>query len=156
MDGKKEDSILVALLLTWTGGFLDAYTFMLRGGTFANAQTGNIVMTGVNLAKGNAGDAITNVCAIIAFVIVILCSLFCMKNFKFKRFITWQGFILLFETIALVLAGFVPLESKYDDIVVVTISFITAMQYGAFKHMKDCTYATTTVSYTHLKTHCRN
>ena len=64
MDGKKEDSILVALLLTLTGGFLDAYTFMLRGGTFANAQTGNIVMTGVNLAKGNAGDAITNVCAI--------------------------------------------------------------------------------------------
>ena len=55
MDGKKEDSILVALLLTLTGGFLDAYTFMLRGGTFANAQTGNIVMTGVNLAKGNAG-----------------------------------------------------------------------------------------------------
>ena len=100
-------------------------------------------MTGVNLAKGNAGDAITNVCAIIAFVIGILCSVFCMKNFKFKRFITWQGFILLFETIALVLAGFVPLESKYDDIVVVTISFITAMQYGAFKHMKDCTYATT-------------
>jgi len=42
MDGKKEDSILVALLLTLTGGFLDAYTFMLRGGTFANAQTGNI------------------------------------------------------------------------------------------------------------------
>ena len=62
MDVKKEDSILVALLLTFTGGFLDAYTFMLRGGTFANAQTGNIVMTGVNLAKGNAGDAITNVC----------------------------------------------------------------------------------------------
>ena len=85
MDGKKEDSILVALLLTLTGGFLDAYTFMLRGGTFANAQTGNIVMTGVNLAKGNAGDAITNVCAIIAFVIGILCSVFCMKNFKFKR-----------------------------------------------------------------------
>ena len=86
MDGKKEDSILVALLLTLTGGFLDAYTFMLRGGTFANAQTGNIVMTGVNLAKGNAGDAITNVSAIIAFVIGILCSVFCMKNFKFKRF----------------------------------------------------------------------
>lgn len=33
MEGKKEDSILVALLLTLTGGFLDAYTFMLRGGT---------------------------------------------------------------------------------------------------------------------------
>ena len=65
MDGKKEDSILVALLLTLTGGFLDAYTFMLRGGTFANAQTGNIVMTGVNLAKGNAGDAITNVCKVV-------------------------------------------------------------------------------------------
>jgi uncharacterized membrane protein YoaK (UPF0700 family) len=146
MEGKKEDSILVALLLTLTGGFLDAYTFMLRGGTFANAQTGNIVMTGVNLAKGNAGDAFVLVRVPMGRAcrgIGILCSVFCMKNFKFKRFITWQGFILLFETIALVLAGFVPIESKYDDIVVVTISFITAMQYGAFKHMKDCTYATT-------------
>lgn len=62
---------------------MDAYTFMLRGGTFANAQTGNIVMTGVNLAKGNAGDAITNVCAIIAFVIGI--TLFGILYEKFSN-----------------------------------------------------------------------
>ena len=35
------------LLLAGAGGFLGAYTFVGRGGVFANAQTGNIVLLAV-------------------------------------------------------------------------------------------------------------
>ena len=43
------DSLRVAMLLALAGGFLDAYTYVTRGGVFANAQTGNIVLFGINL-----------------------------------------------------------------------------------------------------------
>ena len=37
------ESMLVWILLTFSGGYMDAYTYLFRGGVFANAQTGNPV-----------------------------------------------------------------------------------------------------------------
>ena len=47
------DSFRVGILLALTGGFLDAYTYISRGNVFANAQTGNMVMLGINFMEGN-------------------------------------------------------------------------------------------------------
>ena len=38
------ETFRVAALLALVGGFLDAYIYILRGGVFANAQTGNMVL----------------------------------------------------------------------------------------------------------------
>src|SRR5580658_6145873 len=43
----RPEDLPTGLLLAGVGGFLDAYTFVGRGGVFANAQTGNIVLLGV-------------------------------------------------------------------------------------------------------------
>lgn len=47
------ESVHLGILLAIVGGFLDAYTFIERGGVFANAQTGNIVLFGVEASRGN-------------------------------------------------------------------------------------------------------
>lgn len=47
------ESYLVGVLLAIAGGYLDVYTYVCRGGVFANAQTGNIVLLGINVADGN-------------------------------------------------------------------------------------------------------
>ena len=52
------DSFRVAALLAVVGGFLDAYTYILRGGVFANAQTGNIVLLGVHMADKDYRQAL--------------------------------------------------------------------------------------------------
>ena len=52
MSGQRSESYLVGAVLAVAGGFLDAYTYICRGHVFANAQTGNIVLLGVNLAAG--------------------------------------------------------------------------------------------------------
>lgn len=140
---KTNNSITVALILTIVGGFMDAYTYMLRGGTFANAQTGNIVMTGVNVALGHPREAMGHFLAIAAFIVGILCAVFISKCFKNVRLITWQSFILIVETVVLIAVGFVPDIPEYDNYVVISISFITSMQYAAFKRTCDVTYATT-------------
>lgn len=46
------ESVPFCMLLAVVGGFLDAYTFVGRGGVFCNAQTGNIVLLGVYLSTG--------------------------------------------------------------------------------------------------------
>lgn len=78
------ESFLIAFLLTISGGFLDAYTYILRGGTFANAQTGNIVLTGVNIAKHNWTGAILHFLPVIAFFTGILFYNYLKSNFHIK------------------------------------------------------------------------
>ena len=45
-------SLISALLLTFAGGFTDAYTFIYRGGVFATMQTGNLIKFFINITKG--------------------------------------------------------------------------------------------------------
>ena len=48
-----ENSMVLVYILAMSGGFMDAYSYMCRGEVFANAQTGNILLMAVNLAKAN-------------------------------------------------------------------------------------------------------
>ena len=41
-----------AVLLTGSSGFLDAYTYLERGGVFANAQTANVVLGAIAVVEG--------------------------------------------------------------------------------------------------------
>ncbi len=56
------DSLTVGVLLAVVGGFLDAYTYLLRGHVFANAQTGNIVLLGFRPPKGSSSRLPTTCC----------------------------------------------------------------------------------------------
>jgi uncharacterized membrane protein YoaK (UPF0700 family) len=38
-----------AVILTLANGFLDAHTYLARGGVFANVQTGNVIFFAINL-----------------------------------------------------------------------------------------------------------
>lgn len=51
------ESFFLCSLLAITGGFLDIYTYVVRGKVFANAQTGNIVLFGLNIAEGNVKES---------------------------------------------------------------------------------------------------
>ena len=66
---------LLGLLLAVVGGFLDAYTYLCRGRVFANAQTGNIVLLGVNLTEQNWNRTFYYLMPIFAFVLGILVCL---------------------------------------------------------------------------------
>ena len=49
-EGQPSESMALGALLTLAGGFQDAYSYNGRGHVFANAQTGNVVLLGQNLA----------------------------------------------------------------------------------------------------------
>ena len=51
-------SVRLGVLLAAVGGFLDAYTYVTRGGVFAGAQTGNVVLLGVDVAGGRWVEAL--------------------------------------------------------------------------------------------------
>ena len=50
---QESESIELAVLLALSGGIMDAYSYLVRDHVFANAQTGNMLLFGVNLAAGD-------------------------------------------------------------------------------------------------------
>lgn len=61
------ESIELGVLLALSGGLMDAYSYLARGKVFANAQTGNMLLFGVNLANGNMYQASHYLCPVLAF-----------------------------------------------------------------------------------------
>lgn len=61
------ESLRLGALLSLVGGFLDTYTFVGRGGVFANAQTGNIVLLAVKVIQGHWIQALSYIPPLIAF-----------------------------------------------------------------------------------------
>ena len=68
------DSVEVAAFLAFSGGVMDAYSYLVRGGVFANAQTGNLLLFGINLTSGSFEKCLKYALPILAFAIGIALS----------------------------------------------------------------------------------
>ncbi|MBW4960177.1 DUF1275 family protein, partial [Klebsiella pneumoniae] len=62
LDGASRN-LTVAALLTLSGGYLDAYTYVGHGHVFANTMTGNVALLGINLSAGEWAAARPSRCA---------------------------------------------------------------------------------------------
>jgi hypothetical protein len=60
-DFDRARTLWFALLLTLTNGFMDAHTFYVRGGVFANVQTGNVIFFAIDVSERKVGAAMAHV-----------------------------------------------------------------------------------------------
>lgn len=141
-DIQRSDSFALGILLAIVGGFLDAYTYILRGKVFANAQTGNIVLLGIDIAEGNFRKALYYLIPITAFMLGIIVAEYIKAKFKNFNTIHWRQIIVGLEIIMLFLVGFLPLQ-KMDTLANSTISCVCAMQVCSFKNFRGIAIATT-------------
>ena len=101
------ESIRLGALLAISGGMMDAYSYIMRGHVFANAQTGNMLLFGVNLSEGNFQTALTYFCPILAFTIgIMLADVFRMKSIEMLH---WRQISVLIEAVILFGVAFIPL-----------------------------------------------
>jgi uncharacterized membrane protein YoaK (UPF0700 family) len=136
------DSFFLGILLAIVGGYLDAYTYVLRGEVFANAQTGNIVLLGLSIAEGNIRKALYYLIPILAFVLGVIISEIVKKRYKGNQSIHWRQISVLIEIIVLLFVGFIPLGSL-NLLANVLISFVCSIQVESFRKVNGLAYATT-------------
>lgn len=105
----------VGLFLSLIGGFLDAYTFVARGGVFANAQTGNIILFALNLCQGNFFSALKYVVPIAFFVVGVIISEFILsRQIKKGAKLANYAALLCIEAAVLVGVAFIPFGNDWD------------------------------------------
>jgi len=136
------ESLLFGMLLAIVGGFLDAYTFVGRGGVFCNAQTGNIVFLGIYAAKGEWAQALAHVPPILAFMAGVVASEIIKKAASHLQSMDWTRAILIFELLVLFAIGFIPVSTP-NFVITITVSFIASVQVSSFRKLVDAPFSTT-------------
>lgn len=101
------ESIELGIILALSGGFMDAYSYIQRGKVFANAQTGNMLLLGVNIAEGQYMVAFHYLFPVLAFTIGIALSEW--VRLKNKR-LHWRQMAVLIEAIILLFVALIPLN----------------------------------------------
>jgi uncharacterized membrane protein YoaK (UPF0700 family) len=70
---RRDETVQIALLLAFTGGYLDAYTWIVHG-VMANTQTANLVLLWVNAMAGKWQEAFHFVPSLFAFMVGVALS----------------------------------------------------------------------------------
>lgn len=135
------ESIVLGVILTLAGGFQDAYSYNCRGQVFANAQTGNIVLLGQNIASGNFQNALHYLFPLIAFLGGVYLSEWIRELCKGYQKFHWRQIVLLFEIVMLAVAGLLPQNLNVASNVL--MSFACAMQVDSFRKFRGIPCATT-------------
>lgn len=97
------ESIELGIILALVGGFMDVYSYMGRGGVFANAQTGNILLTGVHISQGNFALAATFLLPVLSFAAGIMGS--DLVHLRFGSRIHWRQITVVLEAVILLIVS---------------------------------------------------
>ena len=151
MESKSQmsDTFLLGSILAMAGGFLDAYTYLARGHVFANAQTGNIVLLGMNLAEGNFIEASYYLIPIMAFVVGIIITEAVKKKYKERTNVHWRQIVVAVEIMVLMSVALIP-AGKCNMIANVLVSLVCSMQVQSFRKING-NVATTTMCTGNLR-----
>lgn len=151
-------SMVACAMLAMTGGFLEAYTYLLKGGVFCNAQTGNVAMMGVKFAQGNYLGALYYLIPMGFYALGITLTVRGPVGIRTGRYIrtvhkgknakpgnyrlNWEILYILVQIVVLTLLALLPSDLP-DAFWHIPITFLCAMQYNTFNKFKGVTLATT-------------
>ena len=135
------ESLQLGIILALSGGFMDAYSYVGRGQVFANAQTGNILLMGINLSEGKFTTALLYLYPILAFTIGIVIADNLRRKLSERNAIHWMQLSILVEAIILFSVAFVP--GNLDSLANSLVSFACGIQVESFRKINGNGIATT-------------
>lgn len=135
------DSISLAIILTLSGGFMDSYSYMCRGKVFANAQTGNLLLFGVNLSTGNLLQAIQYILPVLSFALGIITAEIVRHKYSQHTNIHWRQITLIIEAFILFFVAF--LSQDFNLLANSLTSFTCGAQVQSFRTVNGSGIATT-------------
>ncbi|MCI8327181.1 MAG: DUF1275 domain-containing protein [Lachnospiraceae bacterium] len=135
------ESLILGIFLALAGGFMDAYSYVCRGGVFANAQTGNILLFGVFLSEGNVQRAMRYLCPILAFAAGIVLADVIRHHLKEQSLPHWRQISVLLEALVLFGVGMIPQE--WNLLANSLTSLACGIQVESFRKIRGNGIATT-------------
>lgn len=134
------ETFLVIVFITLAGGFQDAYSYLMRGKVFANAQTGNIVLLFKNIVDLNFKESLAYFIPVLSFAFGVYIAVRFEDAIE-KRILHWRQYIIGFEVLIMIFVAFLP--ESLNNLANALLSFSCAMQVYTFKKIYGLNFATT-------------
>ena len=126
----------LALFLTFCAGYVDAYTFIVRGNTLVAGQTGNVVFLSVGLIQQNVSDASAKVMTLLSFMM----GVFLLTLYKEKLRIVKKPILSVIPLAVLsLIIGFVP-QTVENIYLVPPLAFCMGLVTTAFGEVSGIAY----------------
>lgn len=126
----------LALFLTFCAGYVDAYTFIVRGNTLVAGQTGNVVFLSVGLIQQNVSDASAKAMTLLSFMM----GVFLLTLYKEKLRIVKKPILSLIPLAVLsLIIGFVP-QTVENIYLVPPLAFCMGLVTTAFGEVSGIAY----------------
>ena len=136
----------LALFLTFCAGYVDAYTFIVRGNTLVAGQTGNVVFLSVGLIQHNVSDASAKVMTLLAFMMGVLL----LTVYKEKLRIVKKPILSVIPLAVLsLIIGFVP-QTVENIYLVPPLAFCMGLVTTAFGEVSGIAFMTGNIKRTML------
>ena len=132
-------------LLIIAAGWFGAYTFLLRGGVFCNAQTANVVLLAMAIGSRNWARAVYLLIPITAYFAGAFISEYLGKSVKRFHFLRWDTLLVGIEILVVIVLGALP-EIAPDQICQIALNFICSMQFNTFRQVQGIPASTTFVT----------
>jgi len=137
---RRDETVPIALLLAFAGGYIDAYTWIIHG-VMANAQTANLVLLWVYGSIGNWTKALHFVPPILAFAAGILVAAWLRRVTGARA----SAIGTLIEILLLVTIGI--LHNRLPDLAgTLGISFVAAVQSAVFTRIEGVVYSSVMIT----------
>lgn len=136
MNWKPSEARSLALALTFSGGFIDAYIYIQRGHTLSAGQTGNVIFFAASLANHNLMGMLNRLSTFMAFVIGLGLVGYLHSHIKTQY---WRSICLFPIVIICAVIGFLP-KSVPNYYIVPAIAFGLAMQNASFSKIQGMAY----------------
>ena len=136
------ERLTAACLLSLVGGFLDIYTYLYRGGVFANAVTGNLVLFGLHMASLDYIVCAKYLLAITAYACGVFAAELVHRKLPEARRLGWHQAVLMIEVLCLLPIVMIP-RGGFDFAVNALVSFVCALQVQTFRRMNGLPFAST-------------
>ena len=136
------EALLTAAVLSLSGGLQDAYTYLCRGGVFANAQTGNIVLLSVELLEGNLSRAFHYLIPLLFFALGVMVAEEIREYFFQGRVgLHWRQIVVMLEIALLFLVALLP--ERMNMLANGLVSFSCAIQVQSFRKVDGFGFSST-------------
>lgn len=136
------ETLPVGLLLALAGGLLDAYSYLNRGQVFATAETGNLVLLGINVSMGNWSQVLHYLLPVLAYTAGVLVTELLRRHLEDEGgWLHWRQYLLLVECVVIAVVAFLP--QTLNPLANLMISFASAVQVDSFRKFNGCGCATT-------------
>jgi uncharacterized membrane protein YoaK (UPF0700 family) len=137
---RRGETVQIALLLAFAGGYLDAYTWIIHG-VMANAQTANLVLLWVHGTAGEWEQAVRFVPPIVAFAVGVAIAAWLRRTIGDRASVIST----LIEIALLVVVGI--LHNRLPEMAgTLGISFVAAMQTAVFTRVEGVAYSSVMIT----------